>query len=462
MTTDLSGDFELGEDEFDWDVFLPDPDEAEIAAEAAALEDESELDLDDSEFDWEVGLREDAGTENDNGERAGAAYDRIVDTVRRSAEEDDEEPQTNAVTEVVPVADLEPETPVVVLEPETPVAMEPEPVAPPPTPAVDPAWQAGGEGPIVIGDLDEEPGWDEGPVSAQEFDSDTSWGTEPQRDTASWYVNEPDPADDVTSEAGIMAEFAPDFEDESAIAPLAEVAAGAAVLDEVETAAPVGSPDTEPAWAASAQPWEADDPAEGEPDFVDAGLEDAHGGEKKQRSRVFTATAVLACLFLVVVAAALAVRSLHHPATTAPPAAHSAPPAATSPGTGSAATTSPATARIQAATDAVDSATTAASVGLTSLTAFPTPTNVETVINPYISSLQLFQTFLSGANVPASAQAAATSAEAQLRQDLQFLDTIDGLPPQQLGAYLVQFDTDATRLQTTLNTLEQNLRAPAS
>ena len=53
MTTDLTGDFELGEDEFDWDVFLPDPDEAEIAAEAAALEDEAELDLDDSDFDWE-------------------------------------------------------------------------------------------------------------------------------------------------------------------------------------------------------------------------------------------------------------------------------------------------------------------------------------------------------------------------------------------------------------------------
>ncbi len=101
-------------------------------------------------------------------------------------------------------------------------------------------------------------------------------------------------------------------------------------------------------------------------------------------------------------------------------------------------------------------------MGLTSLTAFPTPTNVETVINPYISSLQLFQTFLSGAKVPAPARAAATSAEAQLHQDLQFLDTIDGLPAQQLGAYLVQFDTDATRLQTTLSTLEQNLRAPAS
>ena len=89
MTTDLTGDFGLGEEEFDWDVFVPDPDDAEIAAEAAALEDEDELDLDDSEFDWDAALREDPEPEAgaDGGARAGAAYDRIVDTVRRSFED---------------------------------------------------------------------------------------------------------------------------------------------------------------------------------------------------------------------------------------------------------------------------------------------------------------------------------------------------------------------------------------
>ena len=49
-----------------------------------------------------------------------------------------------------------------------------------------------------------------------------------------------------------------------------------------------------------------------------------------------------------------------------------------------------------------------------------------------------------------------------MRQDLRFLDTIDALPPLQLGAFLKQFDTDATQLQTTLSALEQNLRATAS
>jgi hypothetical protein len=64
--------------------------------------------------------------------------------------------------------------------------------------------------------------------------------------------------------------------------------------------------------------------------------------------------------------------------------------------------------------------------------------------------------------VPAAARPAASSAEAQVRQDLQFLDTIEALPPLQLGSFLKQFDADATQLQTTLSALEQNLRAATS
>ena len=79
-----------------------------------------------------------------------------------------------------------------------------------------------------------------------------------------------------------------------------------------------------------------------------------------------------------------------------------------------------------------------------------------------MSSLQLYGTLLSGSTVPARAQSAASSAEAQVRQDLQFLDTIDALPPLQLGAYLKQFDADAAQLQTTLSALEQNLRSATS
>ena len=176
--------------------------------------------------------------------------------------------------------------------------------------------------------------------------------------------------------------------------------------------------------------------------------------EQSERSRVFTATIVLACLVLVVIAAAALVYALHHPTAAAPrrnAPAHAA----------ASASSSSDTARIQAATDALDSATTSASVGLSSLPTFPTPSNVEKVINSYISSLQLYGTLLSGSTVPAPARSDASSAETQVRQDLQFLDTIDSLPPLQLGAFLKQFDTDATQLQTTLSALEQNLRATA-
>ena len=123
---------------------------------------------------------------------------------------------------------------------------------------------------------------------------------------------------------------------------------------------------------------------------------------------------------------------------------------------------SPGTSRLQSATDATDSATTATQVALTSLSNFPTPTNVATIINPYVSSLQLYETFLAGSDAPAPARAAVAHAETQVRQDLKFLDTIDGLPPIQLGSYLGQFDTDTTQLQTTLSALEQDLRSPAS
>ena len=114
MTTDLTGDFELGEDEFDWDVFLPDPDDADVESEAAALEDDAELSLDDSDFDWDGALRDDAGPDNgaDSDARSGAAYDRIVDTVRRSFDEEplgdaDAQPESGVILEEIATAQSE-------------------------------------------------------------------------------------------------------------------------------------------------------------------------------------------------------------------------------------------------------------------------------------------------------------------------------------------------------------------
>ena len=116
---------------------------------------------------------------------------------------------------------------------------------------------------------------------------------------------------------------------------------------------------------------------------------------------------------------------------------------------------------MQSATDEVASATTGARAGLASLSGFPTPNNVATVINPYVASLRLYETFMSGAAVPAARRSVAATAEAQVRQDVSFLETINGLPPVGLGAYLQQFGSDTTQLQTSLTTFEQDLRTPA-
>ncbi len=518
MTTDLTGDFGLGEDEFDWDVFLPDPDESEIAAEAAALEDDAELDLDDSDFDWEAALREEGESENegDNGARAGAAYDRIVDMVRRSFEDEpDAETDADGDAEPQPVAVQESET-LLPAEREGEVESVPtgldDAAEPDVTPhrvsqmrqdeelAPDGALAAHEE---FVADDEHEPehapAWGSALPFVAEPDLQSGPETEPEpeplRDLepAMLSVADPDldqgldpdpgldPQQGLDPEQGLESDPEPDVDAEPKLAPfstLAEPAAAAALVWGVEST-PDTPADLQPTWATASAAHGTDAGDLEVADVVDAvevvgvveaaDAVDADGdelgtqatGAAKQRSRVLTATIVLACLFVVVVAAVLGVRALRpssHPATTSAPPVTAAPPART-------VTTVPSSqnvARIQTATDAVDSATTAASVGITSMTTIPTPTSVETVMNPYIAALQLYQTVLSGSQVPAAARPAEVSAQAQLRQDLVFLDTINGLPPAQLGAYLAQFDSDATSLQTTLSTLEQNLRAPAS
>ena len=485
MTTDLTGDFGVDEEEFDWDVFLPDPDEAEMEAEAASLEDETELSLDDSDFDWEGALGEDAESENgaEDGARAGAAYDRIVDTVRRSFEE----PEPAA--ETTPSADA-------AKEPEALLTAEPEP-----EPDAEPELQSASLAAALF-HRDEEPA----PDTARdiEVDSEETWKDEPGWVPAHRFVAEPEPEAgfvapiDTPGESDLWPEvervpvlgetdpepafsFEPDREPEPAVPRFAESAAYVGVVGAVDSTAMESTvvestveesnqPDLN--WAmAPSEPWEVDGVVESTSTSPARTRRNRNrnrvekDGEGKQRSRVFKATVALACLLAVLAAAAVGVRALHRPTTAAAPPVHAT--AASSSngattGADSASAAAAGTARLQTATDAVDSATTAATVGISSLAAFPTPTNVETVMNPYISSLQLYETFLTGTKVPPSAQPAAASAETQLRQDLQFLDTIDGLPPQQLGAFLVQFDTDATKLQTTLSTLEQNLRSPSS
>jgi hypothetical protein len=461
VTTDLTGDFELDEDELEWDVFVPDPDDAEIAAEAAALEDEDELDLDDSDFDWDSALREDPELEGDaeSGARAGAAYDRIVDTVRRSFEEPELEREPERERE--PEADAEPVT---VLAVETAAATEPEPAAEELAAAYaerEPQADLYRLADLELAEELEEPAWTREPDATAPV-PETAVEPEPEAEPEALFVTatnagpetavEPEPDADGEPDGKPALEFEPA---EARIATLAAAIAAAAPV----APPPIESSEPEPDLASEpAAQWEEageTTPAQSLAPRRTRMSQARNQRVQNERSRVFTATIVLACLVLVVIAAAAFVYALHHPnagPTTANAPAHAA--ASASPSSD--------TARIQAATDALDSATTSASVALSSLATFPTPSNVEKIINSYISSLQLYGTLLSGSTVPAPARSDVSSAEAQVRQELQFLDTIDSLPPLQLGAFLKQFDIDATQLQTTLSALEQNLRATTS
>jgi hypothetical protein len=163
--------------------------------------------------------------------------------------------------------------------------------------------------------------------------------------------------------------------------------------------------------------------------------------------------AIAACILLVVAVGAVVLGSIHR-APSAPSPSHSTT-ASTAPTSGAAIS------QVRSATDEVASATSGARAGLASLSGFPTPDNVATVINPYVASLRLYEAFMSDATVPVAARSAASTAEAQVRQDVSFLETIDGLPPIGLGAFLQQFATDTTQLQTSLTALEQDLGSAA-
>jgi len=163
-------------------------------------------------------------------------------------------------------------------------------------------------------------------------------------------------------------------------------------------------------------------------------------------------TVALASLVVLFVAVAVIMSSLHQstPATPRPRAA------ATS------AVTSSSVSRLQAATDTATAATTATRSRLEAVSGIPTPVEVAVAILPYFSSLQRYETTLAGTAVPTAARTAAAGARTLVRQDMQFLSTLKGLPPLRLGSYLEQFNKNATQLQASLSRLEGDLRAATS
>ncbi len=209
------------------------------------------------------------------------------------------------------------------------------------------------------------------------------------------------------------------------------------------------SPGDPPPPSSSASP-EPPDPTTA---AVPAARSRATPAHARQRSRIvqfLTATAAAACILLAVILAAALMRSDQQSAARA----------TGSPGP-AAAVTSQSSAdptRILVATDEVDSATTAAQAGFATLPGFPTPISVANIVVPYLSSLHLYEIFMSETSVPQPAQAAAQRVVRQVRQEAAFLPSIEGLPPAQLGAFLREYSADAAQLQVSLATLERDLQ----
>jgi hypothetical protein len=159
---------------------------------------------------------------------------------------------------------------------------------------------------------------------------------------------------------------------------------------------------------------------------------------------------VLAALFVVFVVVAGVMILLHK-------SPHAASGTTTTSTTSAPAVSASDTVRMQAATRAAAAATTAARSKLDGMTGFPTPDKVAAVMNPLVSSLQRYETVLTGTDTPAAARTTALSALILVTRDVQFLFTINGLAPVRLGTYLDESGKDATQLLKTLSTFEREL-----
>jgi hypothetical protein len=153
---------------------------------------------------------------------------------------------------------------------------------------------------------------------------------------------------------------------------------------------------------------------------------------------------------VVIVLAGVASHALHgSPASTA----SSSPPA-------HGASSSPGTSQVAALADGTNdivSATTATQAAFAAMKGLPTPATVAVITNPYVDSLQLYAAILAESAVPPSARAADRQVSAQVRSDIDFLESINGLAPVELGTFLKSFYVHAAMLQAQLGALERVL-----
>ena len=123
---------------------------------------------------------------------------------------------------------------------------------------------------------------------------------------------------------------------------------------------------------------------------------------------------------------------------------------------------SSAVSRVEEATDAAGVAATAARSALNDIPGIPTLTNVAAIINPYVTSLQRYGATLAGNPVPGRAQTTIGGVRSLVRQDAQYLSTVNTLPSLDLGTYLAEVSRRSAQLQMAFSEVKGALHAPTS
>ena len=163
-------------------------------------------------------------------------------------------------------------------------------------------------------------------------------------------------------------------------------------------------------------------------------------------------TVALASLFVVFVAVAVIMSSLHHstPATAGPRV----------PSTSAASSSS--VFGLQAATYATETATTTTRSSLDAIPGIPTPAKVAAVVTPYLSALQRYETSPGGnhrAGLSPDGCRERSHAGGSGRAIPQHHQRTGAIA---LGSYLYEFGENATQLQANLGRLEGDLRTATS
>ena len=114
-------------------------------------------------------------------------------------------------------------------------------------------------------------------------------------------------------------------------------------------------------------------------------------------------------------------------------------------------------ARLESAITDVQSASSGAQAGLTTLTVFPTPPRVATIINPYVDSLQLYETLASSVTVPRRPAAPRARPTRRCTRTSASSGPSTGCPPFSLAPSLTGSSPSSTQLQSTMDALQHAL-----